>query len=83
MQALPQDKKKLIVSGVIIGVCIVGAVVAYTMLSGSGGGDVQAQSAAEKRLEEIQASQAAQATPEPKPIERTPTKGAVNPAGTK
>lgn len=79
LDGMMDNKKKFYIQIGIIGVCLIGAVVAYVVMSSDNTTVTPADQAAQQRVEEITAPMmdAASKTPAPPEIQRSPTRGRI------
>jgi 3-hydroxyacyl-CoA dehydrogenase len=78
LDGMMENKKKFYIQLGIIGACLIGAVVAYVVMSSDSATVTPADQAAQQRVEEITAPMmdAASKTPAPE-IQRSPTRGRI------
>lgn len=77
MQAASSDKKRNIIAGAIIAVCLIGGALGYYFMSApsTSAADKQAQDSAAAKQAQMTADAQQNATPEPPPIERPVSRG--------
>lgn len=79
MQMAAADKKRNLIAGAIIAFCLIGGGVGYYVMSGPSktAKERETEAAAQAKLAEIQAEAERNTMPEPPPIDRTGSRGAV------
>ncbi|MDX2130451.1 MAG: hypothetical protein SFY69_00170 [Planctomycetota bacterium] len=67
LQDAMENKKKFYIQIGLIGLCLVGAIIAYVSLSGGSAAPSETDAAAQQRVEEISATMQAQQAEQPSP----------------